>query len=285
MYTAALFYSYNMKLLTFLFVLPMAVVLAQKPEIQIEFKNTTPNGTKTFAFTVGAHPQATDLLDTLVGEREIPSLPLPGNIFYVWAVAPTNEVMWFSPKEYRKLLLGQKHLVVYDITVAWTGGSLSISQTGQMPELVDSAWIVDGYSDFPNNFLSVKLQPGAVLETPNPSVKNFNIMVWYNATSSTVSSSGNARTRQECPALSLYPNPAHDILTVATRSAENTQFELFNIRGEMQPKPLTSSYVTNSAGTVEGVTTIRLEALPPGVYLLNVTGDGNTQCIVPFVKE
>jgi hypothetical protein len=127
----------------------------------------------------GAHPQASDTADTALGEVEIPNIPPP--VFYVWTESPTpTERLWFSPKDYRKLLLGQLHRVDYDMHVNWNGGKLEINWSSPLPKGIDSIWITDGFSDFPTNFLAVKVEPGAKLQTDNPAIDRFSVIIWYN---------------------------------------------------------------------------------------------------------
>lgn len=181
--------------------------MAQKIEIPFSFKNITPVKTKEFVFTIGAHPLATDGLDTAIGEVEIPNIPLPGGIYNVWTIAPGTDNIWLSPREYRGLK-STPTKSTYNVNVSWSGGKLEVTWPATLPEGIDSVWITDGYSDFPDNFLSVKVVPGAKLITENPSITKFTVIAWYKPTAMAVAEARNTAR------LSAYPNPASSTVNV-----------------------------------------------------------------------
>ncbi len=210
------------------------VAVAQKPELQVEVRNVTPVGTKTFPFLVGAHPDGSDSVDTEIGETEIPSIPLPGNIFYVWSVAPTTETYWLSPKEYRKLRVGEQHREDYDVRVNWSGGSLEIRWPGPLPPEMDSVWVTDGYSDFPDNFVAVKVQEGSMFQTVNPAFTRFKIIVWYNAKTISVNDNNAVNeTHREAnySSITIVPHPIHENGEIRGLPHDVSSLILYDIHG------------------------------------------------------
>ncbi|NQW30573.1 MAG: T9SS type A sorting domain-containing protein [Ignavibacteria bacterium] len=193
--------------LAILVVAPLSSV-AQRIDVPLQFLNVTPDGTKEFAFTVAAHPNASDSVDAGLNEIEIPPIPLPGSVFYVWAVAPVAETIWLSPLEIRKHSGGLPTRVDYNLRVNWTGGVLEVLRPLELPKEVDSVYIVDGYSDYPNNFLSVKLGNGVKMSTDNPALDRFTILVWFNGKTSGVTD------EIENQGVQVFPNPVNDYLFV-----------------------------------------------------------------------
>ncbi|RPI68321.1 MAG: T9SS C-terminal target domain-containing protein [Ignavibacteriae bacterium] len=240
---------------------------AQLVQYRLTVKNITPIATKTFTFTVGADPQGTDGLDTVLDEIEIPDIPLPGDIFYVWTVAPTSDAIWLSPRDFRTFTPGSPSYADHDLRVNWTGGRLEISWSGALPPQIDSMYITDGYSDFPNNIVKTKVEPGAKFETSNPALDRFRVLVWYNGTTSAVV--------EDVPALSalhFYPNPVGETLHLAGLERVN----------EIQILDITGRVVKTWAGS-EGSVSLPTIDISPGTYVLSVVGTNGSVRTAPFI--
>ncbi len=162
-----------------------AAMTAQMVEVPLTFKNILPTQTATFGFTVAAHPNGTIDIDTALGEQEIPSLPPPAGVFIVYSVPPTQDYKWISPRDIRFLEVGKPSLVVYELGITWNGGRLDI-EWGTLPSTIDSAYITDVITDFPDNFIKKKLEPGQSFSTSNSAITKLKILVWYNGTTSSV---------------------------------------------------------------------------------------------------
>ena len=225
--------------------------------------------TKTFIFTFAADRTASDRIDAHLGEFEIPSLPLPGDIFYVWTVAPTQEVIWISPMDVREYVLGEASMVEYDVHVNWSGGRLEFAfGTTPLPAQVDSMYMVDAYSEFPDNILSVKVEPGATFQTDNPAFEQFKLLVWFNGTTTSV---------EELPAFSevaLYPDPALDQVTISDLPGTPVQIHLVSGQGQ----------VVDTFNSTETSCSVRVEALAPGMYALRIT-DAKGARVLPFIRQ
>ena len=76
--------------------------------------------------------------------------------------------------------------------------------------------------------------------------------------------------------LSIYPNPASKVLSI-TNIGSYDLVEVFNILGSKQP----ITVVNRTANS----TTITIEKLPVGVYLLKVTAPSGQQQSIQWVKE
>ena len=156
--------------------LAVQVSVSQQVEIPIAVTNTVLDQQKSYVITVAANPKGTVELDTALGELEIPSLPPPAGVFIVYSIPPSKDFMWLSPIDIRPLELGKQRLVEYTIGMTWNAGKINVSW-GPIPTLVDSAYIVDVVSDFPNNFIKVKLEPGKSYETINTAITKLNVLV------------------------------------------------------------------------------------------------------------
>ena len=261
------------------FLLLTTSLFAQKVEVAFNFKNITPVKTKEFLFTFGAHPNATDGLDTALGEVEIPNIPLPGGIYYVWTVAPSPNDLWFSPKEYRGLH-STPTKVIYNVNVSWSGGKLEVTWPSTLPSSIDSMWITDGYSDFPQNFVSAKVLPGAKFETDNPSLIKFTVIAWFKAVEVGV---------KETPlqAMRVYPHPVVDWVTVGVPEGAK-QLVVTDIVGrELRilsvDSQLSNSPMTDEQGFVS--TRVDLSNLSPGMYSIKAVGETGCLATFPIVHE
>ena len=239
-----------MKYLIALLFVTSLVATAQQVAIPIAISNTVNDQTKTAVLTLAAHPNGTNELDTALGEREIPTLPPPAGVFIVYSIPPSSEFLWLSPLDVRKLEIGKQHLVEYTIGMTWNAGKLDISW-GPIPSLVDSAYLVDVVSDFPDNFIKVKLEPNKSYSTINTAITKLKLLVWYNATSLNV-----AEVDQ---AIRLYPIPCDEELVIEGATI-GSHFNIVDVSGSVI-----------STGTVDHERQlIRTEALSTGMYMLQM---------------
>lgn len=178
-------------------------------EVPFTFKNILPTKTSVFGFTAAANIHGTVDIDTILKEQEIPSLPPPAGVFIVYSVPPTADYKWISPMDIRPLIEGKQYVETYEIGVTWNGGTLEIDRgPGYLNEYVDSVYVTDVITDFPNNFIKKKMDIGTVFSTSNSAITKLRIMVWYDARVVSVPSDLTRRT------LSLYPQPAESTLWV-----------------------------------------------------------------------
>lgn len=178
-------------------------------EVPITFRNILPTKTSVFGFTAAANIHGTVDIDTILKEQEIPSLPPPAGVFIVYSVPPTADYKWISPMDIRPLTEGKQYVETYEIGVTWNGGTLEIERgQGYLNGYVDSVYITDVITDFPNNFIKKKMDVGTVFSTSNSAITKLRLMVWYDARVVSVPSTSSPR------ALSLYPQPAETTLWV-----------------------------------------------------------------------
>lgn len=242
---------------------------AQRVRFPITFENIVPGETKVFLFTFTGDPYATDSLDTALGEKEIPNIPLPGNIFYVWTVAPIQEPLWLSPNEVLKTPVGESGLVVHDVRVNWNGGRLELIWRQPIPSQIDSIWVTDGFSEWPDNFLKQKVVPGERFISENPAITRLRVMIWYNGTPTSVEEE-NTQT-----SIQLTPNPVIDRLSISNMVNGPKTIRLFDLSG-----------TTVSTSLVEQEhTSIDVSSYAPGLYVVSVSDSFGTTTTLPFVKQ
>lgn len=243
----------------------VTLVSAQIVEIPLTFKNILPTQTATFGFTVAAHPSGTVDIDTALGEQEIPSLPPPAGVFIVYSVPPTPDYKWISPRDIRPLEVGKQSLVVYELGITWNGGRLDI-EWGALPPTVDSAYITDVITDFPNNFIKKKLEPGQSYSTSNSAITKIKVLVWYNGTTSSVPAPHSV--------VRVAPVPQPNYGSLRFEGAENVaRVELFDATGRI--RKTVESFVDDSI--------IDVSDLESGVYgarLTEMNGTVRTTVIV-----
>lgn len=227
---------------------------AQMVEFPISFINVLPGGSKGQLFTFAAHPLATAEVDTALGEREIPSIPPPAGIFIVYTVPPSSEYLWLSPKDVRQMKPGIRFREDYDVNILWNGGRLDVTWDYPMPELIDSAYLVDAFTDFPDNFVKVKIGPGTSYSTDNSARTRFKVLVWYNGTTTSVDN-------DEQDLVSVYPNPSSDHLEVRG-VFEGSIVSVFDMNGaQLTEQRATTDHVTlDTSRMVTGVYGLRVVA-------------------------
>jgi hypothetical protein len=236
-------------------------------EFSMVCKNITPVETRTFPFTIAAHPAGTDTVDSQLGEFEIPNLGFPGDVFYVWTVPPLPEVIWLSPKDVRQLRAGQQYREEYRVEVNWTGGTLEIAVPAPLPQnYIDSVVIVDDYTDYPNNIVRYRVGTDEPIKITNVAIRKFRVLVWYNALTLDVDDDTEAT-------LSAYPNPVTDHLTLIGMEG-TSELRVTSMTGELM------SIMTTESDKIQ----INCSSLSNGTYLVTTSSvDGRIRRI-KFVK-
>lgn len=227
---------------------------AQRTDIPITVTEISPLGTETRTFYFSADVRATLGEDAALGERDIPTIPPPSDIFYLWTVVKTPDEIWLSPLDIRKLR-GEKYLEEYHLHAAWQGQTLRFALQAGLPAYVDSVYLVDDYTDWPNNVVTFKMESGQQYDITNPSLLNFVLRVYYNGTSLDVDD--NPVTDSE---LTIAPNPVtSDVLTVRDLSADATTLDVHDVRGVL------CASVDVGGGYAKGLS---VGHLPDGAYVL-----------------
>ncbi|MEY2719932.1 MAG: Secretion system C-terminal sorting domain [Bacteroidota bacterium] len=245
--------------------LAVQVSVSQQVEIPIAVTNTVLDQQKSYVITVAANPKGTVELDTALGELEIPSLPPPAGVFIVYSIPPSKDFMWLSPIDIRPLELGKQHLVEYTIGMTWNAGKINVSW-GPIPTLVDSAYIVDVVSDFPNNFIKVKLEPGKSYETINTAITKLKVLVWYNATSLSV--------QEQTSDIQVYPVPCADEIIVSN-APDGALFDVIDVSGA----------VISSGQIRQEMQAVSTTQLPSGMYLLRVFNNDGIVYLRKFLRQ
>lgn len=232
-------------------------VFAQRTEFRVGAINKTPIGTNEMYMTFGADADATIGLDTALGEREIPAIPLPGDIYYMWTVVQQGgDEVWLNPKDLRPLRTGT-YIDTVDLRVQWTGGSLEFVSPGMKPTYIDSAYIVDAVLDFPNNVYKYKLWSGQTAPTNNPAINKFRLLAWYNASGSSV--------QDEPSTLVIGPVPFTNELNVRSEGA-GQELRLIDMQGR----------TVHTSHAYDGIVVVSTSHLPAGPYIVELTqADGS----------
>jgi len=220
-------------------------------EVPFTFRNILPTKTSVFGFTAAANIHGTVDIDTILKEQEIPSLPPPAGVFIVYSVPPTADYKWISPMDIRPLKEPEQYVETYDIGVTWNGGTLEIERNqGYLNGYVDSVYVTDVITDFPNNFIKKKMDVGTVFSTSNSAITKLRIMVWYDARVVSVPSDLSRRI------LSFYPQPAETTLWVKG-AKPGSSIRIVDVTGR------TRQVIDN----VSDATGIDLSSLETGAYI------------------
>ncbi len=227
---------------------------AQRADIPITATQISPVATNTRTFNFSADVRATIGKDSALGEKEIPTIPPPSDIFYLWTVVRTPEEVWLSPLDIRKLRT-EKYVEEYNLRAEWQGDTLRFALQSGLPAFVDSVYLVDDYTTWPNNVVKFKMESGQRYSVTNPSIIKFVLRVYYDGTTLNVYDSD--ITDRE---LLIAPNPLNsDVLTVRDLSVDASTLDVFDVRGVL----CASFDVTG--GFAEGLS---VGHLPGGAYVL-----------------
>ena len=239
--------------------LSLQVATAQEVGFTLAITNVLPNARPSGTFTFAAHPNATSGLDVQLGEREVPSLPPPAGVFIIYTVPPTSEVLWLSPKDVRTMSSDSQVRHDYDLNVTWNGGRLEVTSAMRLPRGVDSAYLVDVITDFPNNFIKARIDSGVVFTTDNPAITRMKVLVWYAPTVTSVDN-------EDVEHVSIAPNPSSDVLSVRGCVPGSTIHVVSTLGIE---------FVTVRA--VDSIVVIPVYNLPLGAYIVRaINPDGGT---------
>ena len=236
-----------------LLTLSIASALSQEVAFTMTIRNITPVSTSSGTFTFGAHQFATNGLDVALGEREIPSLPPPAGVYIIYTVPPTPDRIWLSPKDLRTLSSDSSVRHDYDLNITWTGGRLELFMNQRLPLGIDSAYIVDPITDFPDNFIKARVDSGMVYATDNRALTRLKLLVWYRQSTTSVNESTKST-------VVISPNPTTDVLSV-TGCEPGSKVDILTVIGHS-----VRSYITESES-------IRLYVhdLPIGAYVVRVS--------------
>ncbi len=237
-------------LLTILVSLQWAV--SQEVSFTLTVANIQPSTRSSGTITLGGHPSATNGLDAGLGEREIPSLPPPAGVFIIYTVPPAADYIWLSPKDLRKLPTDSSVRHEYDLNVTWTSGRLDISMTQLLHSGIDSAYIVDAITDFPNNFIKAKVDTGMIYTTTNTAIRRLKVLVWYRPGTTGVDD-------QPVSSFLIAPNPASDVATISGITPDSF-VDVYTVDGSR----------IRSQRSQSSSITLQVQDLPVGVYAVRV---------------
>lgn len=227
---------------------------AQRTDIPMQVTEMSPIGTETRTFYFSADVRATMGLDTALDEQEIPTITPPADIFYLWTVVQVPDLMWLSPLDIRKLR-GEKYLEEYNFHVQWQGNTLRFALQSGLPAYVDSVYLVDDYSDWPDNIVKFKMESGQQYNVTNQAIYRYVLRVYYDGTSLGVHDQLAAIS-----GLSIAPNPVtSDAIDVRELSADATTLDVLDVRG------VACASFNVAGGYAKG---LAVGHLPNGAYVL-----------------
>lgn len=226
--------------------------MSQEVSFTLTVANVQPSSSPSGTITLGAHPSATNGLDTGLGEREIPSLPPPAGVFIIYTVPPIADFIWLSPKDLRRLPIDSSVRHEYDMNVTWTSGRLEISMKQFLHTGIDSAYIVDAITDFPNNFIKVRVDTGMIYTTTNTAIRRLKVLVWYRPGVTGVDD-------EPTSSLLIAPNPFSDAVTISG-IIPGSMIDVYTVDGN----------IVRSQGAESSSITLQVQDLPVGAYAVRV---------------
>lgn len=248
-------------------------VLYQSNDAQAEFRYKLPlvlhsdNGDSIAYLYYGVDDRATDTIDTQLGEKMLPDLPLmAGTLGGFFNIDTTTSIsaLW-TYEDYRSVPENETHfyheyklisfwgLTKKDLTVEW----------GNLPACVDSAFFTDIIYGNIIRF-DMKKQTKAVLN--NSLITKYAIKMWFNKDAVSV------RDIDQKSVLNIYPNPADNMLYIKS-DKEIGQYFINDMLGNQ----ISNGEISHINGE------INISNLSKGVYFvkfINYTNDISFKQIV-----
>jgi hypothetical protein len=220
-------------------------------EYSIPLTVETTGGDELTNLQFGWNEEATQGIDTELGEFALPIMELPGGAFYGYFIVtePDTEDQNGSYKDYKPIENGTNE-IQFELRTAKR--DLNELMTVSWPKLLttklDSAFFEDIFPEVEIFKFNMMETQEAVIE--NPDNRKFLIRLYFKVTGL------EDNTQNEEPEIKVYPNPVSDILNVESKNSIKTT-EIYN-------------YVGNKIAVKSVNDNIDVSELPTGIYFLQV---------------
>ncbi len=216
---------------------------------------------------LGVAPNATEKMDSIYQEYEIPDFPFPSGIFTAVCLtydSTEKKDIWSYRSIYGPTGDNKKFMIKYRFRVFYGYSNYVRMSWLPPPPEIDSAIIMDSFGGY-----KFKVNMKEKLEGRNDEilVENFDVYVYYNFTNVGVAN-------QSSDNINIYPNPAKDVL-ILTADETIKMIEVCNIFGvSLFNKNINDKEIK-----------IDISALNPDVYLLKLFKYNNEVIVKKIIKE
>ncbi len=225
---------------------------------------TTDDGEKFDKLQFGVNVKATDDIDFDLGEKKLPELVPPSDIYSVFLVKSTrNDSTFWSYVDIRSVENGS-FLKIYEFKIDNLMNSFTLSWS-KIGDEVDSAFIRD---PFTGNIVNVDMKDNTSYYVENFAQNKFKIYVYYKPLFTAVKEIDLIKGE-----LILYPNPAKNYVKVRNNVADFKSYTVINSLG---------------FGVLKGKIDndyIDISNLSKGVYLIRFTDVYNRVFVAKLLKD
>lgn len=216
---------------------------------------------------LGVAPNATEKMDSIYQEYEIPDFPFPSGIFTAVCLtydSTEKKNIWSYRSIYGPTGDGIKFMIKYKFRVFYGNSNYVKMSWLPLPQEIDSAFIIDSFGGY-----RFKVNMKEKLEAINDEIliENFDVLVYYNFSNVSVE-------YQKFDDIALYPNPVSHILKVQT-PVYIKSVEVYDILG----KTLLTKITDDKEFKID------FSGLEPGVYLIKMIKYNNEVIVKKLIKE
>ncbi len=233
--------------------------------IKLSFQDD--NGVSSTDLLVGIHKDATNLIDTALGERMLPEMPPPGDIYVILFITDSTDMsryqsyVDFRPIPENDQFIGNYKFKVYNLqtsyTIKWTN----------IGNYIDSAYVRDIVN---GSIVNVDMKAQESFYVENWGMDQFNVVVYYNKNFVDVNENNNNNVKEK---IALYPNPVKDELNFVCNDNQ-TDFRIINSLGI----EVTTGKVDTQLNSVD------LTNYSAGLYFLSVEDNMGYRIVKKFIK-
>ncbi|MFC2131508.1 T9SS type A sorting domain-containing protein [Bacteroidota bacterium] len=215
----------------------------------------------------GIHKDATNDIDTALGEAKTPEFEPPDDLYAVFFVtdSTTMERFW-SYVDFRPISDSEKFVRYYRVKIFNHMLKYSISWP-KIEGYIDSAFIQDHIT---GNIIKVNMKDQQIHHFENPSQDQFNIVVYYNKSLIDVDEKTNEDVNKR---VNIFPNPVFDELKFLCE-ADNITYKITNISGNEIIK----------GRAVKGINLIDFTNYSDGIYFMITENKKGETLIKKIIK-
>ncbi|MFH1051320.1 MAG: T9SS type A sorting domain-containing protein [bacterium] len=214
----------------------------------------------------GIHKDATNNVDTALGERMLPEMPPPGDIYVIFFITDSSDMKRYqSYVDFRPIPEETQFLKYYRFKVENLSTSYTISWS-KIGNYIDSAFVRDIVN---GSYVNVDMKAQESFYVENFGMDQFNIVVYYNKNYVDVNENSNNNVKEN---VALYPNPVSSELKFFC-DGEHKKYKLLNSAG-----------IEILGAETKVQNSIDMTSYSPGLYFLYVEDDNGLITVKKFIK-
>jgi hypothetical protein len=224
-------------------------------------------GSRAKDLLIGIHKDATEFLDTALGEMDLPQFPPPDELHAILFITDSSTMERIhSYIDFRPIPQEEQFVGYYKFRIYNLGNSFTISWS-KIQNYIDSAYIRDIAT---GNIVNVDMKSKESFWVENYGMDQFNIVVYYNKNFVDVNENLDNIVSEK---VNIYPNPVGEELKFACDVTQK-RYKLINSAGFELAKGATDVEI-NQVG---------MSSYPRGLYFLSVEDINGRVIVKKFIK-